>query len=79
MTIDKKILVTACFATLFFISCNKKSSTNDPTNNECYDAAFHEQHKNDICLTDCPGVIGCDGKSYCNECNMHANGIKKTQ
>ncbi len=42
----------------------------------CYDKAFYEKHKNDICTADCPGVTGCDGKMYCNECGMHANGIK---
>ena len=45
----------------------------------CYDEAFHQKHKNDICTADCPGVTGCDGKMYCNECGMHSNGIKHTK
>lgn len=43
----------------------------------CYDPVYHHKHKNDICFQDCPGVVGCDGKMYCNECGMHTNGIKK--
>jgi hypothetical protein len=45
----------------------------------CYDKAYHDQHKNDICTMDCPGVTGCDGKNYCNECIMRTNGIRRVQ
>jgi hypothetical protein len=62
---------------LFLISCKKEKTKDKATS--CYDEAFYQQHKNDICLTDCPGVIGCDGKNYCNECIMHAAGIPRTQ
>jgi hypothetical protein len=27
------------------------------------------------CDTDCPGVCGCDGKFYCNECNANSAGV----
>lgn len=45
----------------------------------CYEKSYHEAHKEDICTQDCPGVVGCDGKNYCNECVMNSHGIKKTQ
>jgi hypothetical protein len=28
----------------------------------------------DTCTKDCPGVCGCDGKFYCNECEAHRAG-----
>ena len=49
-------------------SCNKDKG--------CYDEALYQQHKNDICTTDCPGVVGCDGKTYCNECIARTEGIR---
>lgn len=29
----------------------------------------------DFCPKDCPGVCGCDGQTYCNECLAHAAGM----
>jgi hypothetical protein len=49
-------------------SCKKET--------DCYDEALYQKHKNDICLQDCPGVIGCDGKKYCNECIARSKGIR---
>ncbi len=54
--------------TSLFFSCNKES-------NGCYDAKFHAEHKDDICNASCPGVIGCDGNFYCNECEANRQGI----
>lgn len=54
-------------------ACKKERS------GECYDKVYHDKHKGDFCTYDCPGVTGCDGKFYCNECVMRTNGIKKTQ
>ncbi len=43
---------------------------------ECYDAALEQHFKKLACTQDCPGVIGCDGKNYCNECMANQKGIK---
>lgn len=42
---------------------------------DCYDASL--RGKVATCTADCRGLIGCDGKFYCNECWMHNNGIKR--
>jgi len=58
------ILVVFIFS---IMSCNKVTN--------CYDEDLYQQHKDDICSTDCPGVTGCDGETYCNECEANKNGI----
>jgi len=69
----KNIKAFLISATTFFllatISCKKNS-------NDCYDEQLYQQHKNDACTADCPGVTGCDGKTYCNECEALRHGIK---
>ena len=42
----------------------------------CWDEALYNEHKNDVCTADCPGVRGCDGKTYCNECVANREGIR---
>jgi hypothetical protein len=42
---------------------------------DCYDAQMEAAHSG-ICPQDCPGVCGCDGKTYCNECIANSQGIK---
>lgn len=49
-------------------SCNK--------NKNCYDEALYQKHKNDFCTMDCPGVVGCDNETYCNECIARTKGIR---
>ena len=78
MTNDKKIYYFLILSlTAFFLTFCKKEKKSDTTS--CYSETFYQEHKNDVCLTDCPGVIGRDGKNYCNLCIMHAAGIPRTQ
>lgn len=60
------------FATLFLgvvlISCNAEEG-----NHSCYDASLVHDGP---CPTDCPGVEGCDGNTYCNECEASRQGIR---
>lgn len=65
-TIITSAFLVALF-TLVITSCKKES--------KCYDDNLYQQHKNDACTADCPGVIGCDGKTYCNECEARRQGI----
>ncbi|MBI4944872.1 MAG: hypothetical protein HY840_00565 [Bacteroidetes bacterium] len=66
----KTIALLFTVATVFLAatSCNK----NRP---DCFDKKLYRQHKNDLCTDDCPGVVGCDGKLYCNECYATRQGI----
>ncbi len=42
---------------------------------DCFDQALYDAHHGQICTADCPGVTGCDGKFYCNECVANSEGI----
>lgn len=53
---------------LIMFSCNKGED-------KCYDRKLDKSHSG-ICTADCPGVIGCDGNLYCNECVANSQGIK---
>ncbi len=53
-------------ASVFLLSCNK----------DCYDAELAKQYESALCTQDCPGVKGCDGKTYCNECIANSHGIR---
>lgn len=62
----KTVLVCLLFASVGF-SCKRKN---------CYDPKLQEEFKTAICVQDCPGVIGCDDKTYCNECIANSQGIR---
>ena len=49
------------------------SSCKDPVQHECYDETIVHT---DVCTEDCPGIEGCDGKTYCNECIAAREGIR---
>ncbi len=65
----KTIPVTFLFA--LFVICAASCDKNDG----CYDKALYQLNKDNICTMDCPGVTGCDGKTYCNECVANSQGI----
>lgn len=67
----KSIFVAIIF--MFFLSFSI-SSCQKPTS--CYDEKLYQEHKDDLCPMDCPGVIGCDGNTYCNACIANTQGIK---
>ncbi len=42
-------------------------------NPDCHDPSLKAGNR--VCPMDCPGVCGCDGQTYCNECIAELNGI----
>jgi hypothetical protein len=69
-SLKQKTMKVLLFITLLLtiFSCKKESG--------CYDAQLEQQFRNSFCTEDCPGVIGCDGKTYCNECDANRHGIR---
>jgi hypothetical protein len=67
--LSKGIFKVLLLVTMIFIltSCKK--------NNPCFDAQLYQQYKDYACTADCPEVTGCDGKTYCNECEANRHGI----
>ena len=60
-------IVLSSFYLVTFTSCKKDY--------RCYSRALENEYKNKVCPLDCPGVIGCNGKKYCNECLAAKQGI----
>ena len=56
---------------IFFTSCKKTGQ-----NSKCFDSTLKEASKGTNCTMDCPGIVGCDGKIYCNECVAAWEGIR---
>jgi len=44
-------------------------------NKDCYNPSLEAEFSKKACPTDCPGVVGCDGKTYCNECEANRVGV----
>lgn len=56
---------------IMFMACTKNGS-----HSSCFDKKLYEEYKDRFCTADCPGVIGCDGKAYCNGCEAAKQGIR---
>lgn len=67
-TFSKIKIVSLAFVLLLLVCCKKESN--------CYDEQLFQDSKNKACTADCPGVTGCDGKTYCNECEANKRGIR---
>ena len=61
------ILIFTLLLAMTWIACDDETI-------DCYDAEMEQNHLG-ICLQDCPGVCGCDGNTYCNECIANSFGI----
>lgn len=59
-------IILTIIATMTLFGCKKTD--------DCYDKQMEQEHSG-ICQQDCPGVCGCDGQTYCNECIANSKGI----
>ncbi len=64
----KGSLIAFTFFACIFSACKDKDD-----NHPCYDASIIPEEC--ICTLDCPGFLGCDGETYCNECIASCEGI----
>ncbi len=62
-----KTIFLTIFLAIALTGCDKEEK-----NHPCYDNSIVH---NNPCTTDCPGVEGCDGKTYCNACEAARQGI----
>lgn len=65
------LLLSITVLGILFTACTKNGS-----NSSCFDKKLYEEYKDKFCTEDCPGVIGCDGKEYCNACIAAMQGIR---
>ena len=71
----KKIKLVLLITVLISLSLSTISCKKIPLISTCYSEQLYQQNKNLFCTADCPGVIGCDGKTYCNTCEANKKGI----
>lgn len=74
MKLSKSIsafLLCATVLVLMLAACNKNVFRSG-----CFDKKLYEEYKDKVCTMDCPGVVGCDGKEYCNACIAATRGIR---
>ena len=60
-------LLTMAIIAILATGCRKET---------CPNPKLQNQHAKDVCTADCPGVVGCDGKTYCNECEARRHGVR---
>lgn len=71
MKILSNSFILLAFAACLLTSCGKKTKSAS-----CYDEDLKQSFAAKSCIQDCPGVVGCDGKNYCNECIANSEGIR---
>lgn len=71
----KNLRLNSLLKLIFFMAVISTSAC-VKENGSCFDEQLYQRHKNDKCPTDCPGVVGCDGEAYCNECEANSHGIR---
>lgn len=64
-------LLSITVLVLMLTACSK-----DGSHSSCFDQKLYDAYKDKFCTEDCPGVIGCDGKEYCNACIAASQGIR---
>jgi len=67
MSIHKLLFLT--LPALLGLACQKKQAS-------CYDENLKLKSQTVKCSSDCPGIKGCDGNFYCNECVAAMSGIR---
>ena len=62
---NRAMILSLFSLSLLLASCDK----------DCYNPSLEAEFKDKMCTMDCPKVIGCDGKEYCNECEANKRGV----
>lgn len=67
IAIITSVFIISLFSVTALTSCRKEKS--------CFSQSLKDASKYRVCTADCPGVVGCDGKTYCNACEAARQGI----